>query len=382
MKLQKNSTWEKILNFKYITILDRYIFKQVLTATLVGIVMFIVIWISPEILFKIIRNTIYGEITLQTAVKLFFLEIPEILGKAVPVGLMIGSLYVFDRLSKDSELTIIRGVGVSVQRLFVPIIILSIIGTGICYFVYKDLIPYSNYEIKKLKKEIYQSHFVYMDKAPSGKPKNVLIVGGYNGNYISSIKYLMFSDIVSSDAPLIKSIITADNAEIKNGYWVLNKGIEYKIAPNGVYEKIIPFKKMRVLDEKSSEQAKKLLVYSTKRAKEMTNAELDNYMTVLKSVGMDDEYRFALSKYYQRFAHSMGCLFFAICGVLLGFSRPREKRFLGFSLGVSLIFVYYIILPFLDMLAQIGILTPFLAAWVPNLIILTAIYSLIKYKEL
>ena len=68
------------------TILDRYIFKQVLTATLVGIVMFIVIWISPEILFKIIRNTIYGEITLQTALKLFFLEIPEILGKAVPVG--------------------------------------------------------------------------------------------------------------------------------------------------------------------------------------------------------------------------------------------------------------------------------------------------------
>jgi len=382
MKLPKSSIWEMILSFKYITILDRYLFKQVLTATLLGIIMFIVIWISPEILFKIIRNTIYGEITFQTAVKLFLLEIPEILGKAIPVGLMIGSLFVFDRLSKDSELTVIRGVGVSVQRLFVPIIILSIIGAGICYFVYKDLIPYSNYEIKKLKNEIYQSHFVYMDKSPSGKPKNVLIIGGYDGKTISSIKYLMFSDIISSDAPLIKSVITAENAEIKNGYWVLNKGIEYKIASDGVYEKIIPFKKLRVLDKKASEQAKKLLYFSAKRTKEMTNTELTEYLQVLKAVEMNDEYRFALSKYYQRFAHSLGCILFAICGVLLGFSRPREQRFIGFSLGVTLIFVYYIILPFLDMLAQTGVLSSFLAAWVPNFIIIAAIYSLIKYKEL
>lgn len=363
-------------------ILDRYIFKQVLTATLVGIILFIVIWISPEILFKIIRNTIYGQITIQTAVNLFFLEIPEILGKAIPVGLMIGSLFVFDRLSKDSELTIIRGIGVSVQRLFVPIIILSVIGAGICYFVYKDLIPYSNFEIKKIKNEVYQSHFVYMDKSPSGKPKNVIIVGGYNGKNISSIKYLMFSDIVNSDTPLIKSIITAENAEIKKDYWVLNKGIEYKIAPNGVYEKIIPFNKMQVLNGKTSAKAAELLNYSTKNAKEMTNTELLSYMAVLKSVGMNDEYRFTLSKYYQRFAHSLGCLFFAVCGVLLGFSKPREKRFIGFSIGVALIFVYYIILPFLDLLAQTGVLSPLIAAWTPNLILLTAIYSLIKHKEL
>lgn len=364
------------------TILDRYIFKQILIAAVVGIVMFIVIWISPEILFKIVRNTIYGQITVQTAVKLFFLEIPEILGKAIPVGLMIGSLFVFDRLSRDSELTIIRGVGVSLQRLFAPVIILSLIGVAVCYFVYKDMIPYSNYEIKKIKQEIYQSHFVYMEKTPQGKPKNIIIVGGYDGRYISSVKYLMFSDIVDSDTPLMKAIITANNAEIKDGYWILNNGVEYKIATSGVYEKIIPFKTKKVLEGKSAMEAKKLLMYSVKNPKEMTNAELKGYMDVLKTVDMQDEHKFILSKYYQRFAQSFACLFFAICGVLLGFSRPREKRFLGFTIGVALIFVYYIILPFLDMLTQNGVLIPFIAAWMPNLIIIAAIYSLIKYKEL
>jgi len=370
------------LNFKFFTILDRYIFKQVMTATLAGIFLFIVVWISPEILFKIIRNTIYGEITILTAIKLFLLEIPEILGKAIPVGLLIGSLFVFDNLSRNSELTIIRGIGVSIRRLFVPVMIISLIGTIICYFVYKDLIPYSTYEIKKLKQEVYQSHFIYMDKTPEGKQKNILIVGGYDGKIISSIKYLMFSDIISSDTPLIKSIITANRANIHDNYWTLSDGIEYKIDSNGIYKKSIPFKQMNVLDANSSAQAKKLLMYSTKGVKEMTNAELDNYLKVLKTAGIEDEYRYTLSKYEQRFAHSIGCIFFAICGVLLGFSRPREKRFIGFSLGVGLIFVYYIILPFLDMTAQLGIFYPLLAAWIPNLMILTAIYAILKYKEL
>lgn len=369
------------MNFK-ITILDRYLFKQVALAAIVGIVMFIVIWISPEILFKIIRDTIYHQITLSTAVKLFFLEIPEILGKAIPVGLMIGSLFVFDRLSKDSELTIIRSVGVSIRRLFVPIVALSLIGAVICYFVYKDMIPYSTSAIKKIKHEASQSHFIYMDKTSTGKPRNVLMVGNYCNNYAMFIKYLMFSDVVSQDAPLIKSVVTANSAEIKNGYWLLNNGIEYKIAPSGVYEKIIPFKTMKILDPKSSEQAKKLLIFSTKSAQEMTNTEIKSYMQVLKAVDMPDEYRFALNKYFQRSAYALSCILFAVCGVLLGFSKPRENRFIGFTVGVALIFVYYIILPFLDLLAQSGTLPAFLAAWFPNFIILGAIWAIVKYKEL
>jgi lipopolysaccharide export system permease protein len=364
------------------TILDKYLFKQVALATIVGVLMFIVIWISPEILFKIIRNTIYQEITVQTAVKLFFLEIPEILGKAIPVGLMLGSLFVFDRLSKDSELTIIRGVGVSLKRLFVPIIALSLIGAVICYIVYAVLIPYSTFAIKKMKNEVGQSHFIFLDKTPQGKPKNILIVGDYSRNSVHYVKFMTFSDVVSSDTPLMKSIITSYSAEVKDDHWLLRSGIEYKIAPNGVYEKIIPFETKAVLDKTSSKDAAKLLLYSTKKAVEMPDAQLLSYMALLKKLDMQDEYRFALSKYYQRAASALGCVLFAICGVLLGFSRPRENRVIGFTLAVALIFVYYIILPFIDMLAQTGTLFPLVAAWFPNLIIIAAIWAIIKYKEL
>ena len=92
-------------------LLDKYILKQIFAATLVGIILFIVVWISPEILFKIIKRTVAGEYTIAVAIKRFIFEIPEILGKAIPVGLLLGNLFIFDKLSKDFELTILRNIG-------------------------------------------------------------------------------------------------------------------------------------------------------------------------------------------------------------------------------------------------------------------------------
>lgn len=364
------------------TILDRYIFKQVFLAVLVGMFMFVVIWISPEILFKIIRDTIYQTITFNTAIKLFFLEIPEILSKAIPVGLLIGSMFVFDRMSKDSELTIIRGSGVSISRLFLPVIVLSLIGAALCFFVFNNVIPFTSFTTKELRNDVAQSHFVYMDKSPEGNPENILIVSNYANGHLYGIKYLMFSDAVSNETTLIKSIITADFAEIKEDHWVLKQGIEYRVASDGVYENILPFNTMQILDEKTSKQAKDLLLYSTKKAGELTKTEIKDYMNILNACQMQDERKFIMSKYYQRAAFSIGCVLFGICGVLLGFSRPREKRFIGFTLGVGLIFIYYVILPFLDLLVQTGTISPIVSAWTPNLIVLTAIICLMKYKEL
>ncbi len=363
-------------------LLDKYISSQVFKAAIAGIFLFIILWISPEILFKIIKRLIYGQISFELAIRLFFFEIPEILTKAIPVGLMIGSLFVFDRLSKDSELTIMRMSGVSTFRLILPIFLLSILGAGLTYVVYKNWIPYSSSEIKRLKGDFFQSHFVYIDKKPHKKPKQILIVGGYTGNALYDIKLLRFSDKIEADTPLMKSIITSQNAKIKNDYWELDNGIMYQIASNGVYKKAEKFKKMDIFDKETAKKAKQLLVYSTKRPREMKNEELKDYISLLKVLDMPDEYRFSLSKYYERFAQAFGCLFLAICGVLLGINRPREQRLIGFTVAAALIFAYYINIPFLDMLAQMGTISPVIAAWTPNFIIVAAIMVLIKYKNI
>lgn len=366
------------MNFK---ILDRYIFTQVLTATIFGLILFTVIWISPEILFKIIRKFIFGEISFLLAIKLFFLEIPEILSKAIPVGLMIGSLFVFDRMSKDSELTIMRVAGVNTFRLLLPVIFISIIGMFLCFFIYNNVIPYTTIEIKTLKGDIFQQHFVYIDKKEDKKPRQILIVGGFDGKNIYDTKLLRFSDNISSETPLMEGILTAEKAEVKTDHWELSNVLKYEIAPDGIYRETKYLDTFEVFDSKSSEEAYKLLEYSTKRPREMKKADLESYLSLLKSLEMHDEYRFTLSKFYQRYARSFGCILLAVCGVLLGMSKPRERRFIGFTAGAGLIFAYYILIPLLDMLAQTGTIPPVLAAWFPDIMVLGLILLLLKFRS-
>ena len=89
-----------------------------------------------------------------------------------------------------------------------------------------------------------------------------------------------------------------------------------------------------------------------------------------------------LNKYYQRFFHPFVCILLAIMGCLLGFSKPREQRLIGFTIAIACIFAYYITLPFFDLLAEKGVMAPVLTAAFPPLAFLCAIILFYKSKDL
>ena len=70
----------KIKNYK-MTILDKFILSQVVKATLVCLVLFIIVWIAPETLFKIIKKVLNDTITPFVAVKLLILKFQKSLQK-------------------------------------------------------------------------------------------------------------------------------------------------------------------------------------------------------------------------------------------------------------------------------------------------------------
>ena len=80
------------MRFPRITIYDKYIFNQVLITTFVAILLFTVVWIAPEMLLNTIKRTLAGDYSVRTAILVLFYELPKILGKAFPVGLLLGTL--------------------------------------------------------------------------------------------------------------------------------------------------------------------------------------------------------------------------------------------------------------------------------------------------
>lgn len=372
---------------KLFTVYDRYIFMQVLITTIVAILLFTIVWIAPEMLLNTIKKILEGEYTVKMGIMVLTYELPKILGKAFPVGLLLGSLFTFDKLSKDSELTIFRAVGMSFSRILAPLLVLSFIVTYLCFVTYDKWIPYSCQKLNEIKGGSMLTQYIYTKKDENNHPEQAVIVSRFFQEEMSDVIVLNFSKQVFDDLHGLDNILVADvghkgvNSEGQPS-WVLNNVTSYDINEEGIFKNITKKDRVDILNGDDAEDAYTIMINSTKRDRDIENKDLKYYVTLLKKANLDEDYRLMLNKYYQRFLHPFVCVLLAVMGCLLGFSKPREQRLIGFTIAIGCIFVYYITLPFFDLLAEKGVLPPLITAAFPPTAFLCAIIAFYKSRDL
>lgn len=372
---------------KIITVYDKYIFTQVLVTTLVAILLFTIVWIAPEMLLNTIKKVLNGTYTAQTGILVLVYEIPQILGKAFPVGLLLGSLFTFDKLSKDSELTIFRAVGMSFSRILRPLLVLSLIVTALCFITYDKLIPYSCQKLQEIKGSRTLTQYIYTQKDEQNRPLNAVIVSKFFNDKMTNVIVMDFANQIYSDLHGLENVLVAEEGikgtnEKGEPCWILSNVTSYFINEEGIFQSIKKINNVNILEGEASENAYKIMINSTKRDRDINNKDLKEYVNLLKKENLDEEYRLLQNKYLQRFFHPFVCVLLAIMGCLLGFSKPREQRLIGFTIAIGCIFVYYITLPFFDLLAEKGVLHPFICAAFPPIAFLGAIIAFYKSKDL
>ncbi len=368
---------------------DKYILNLITLATILGFVIFIVIWISPEIMFKIIQKVIDGEYTPYVGFKLFWLEIPAILCKIAPMSLLFATLVIVDNLSRNFELVIFRSIGVSFFRLVKPIIVLGLLVGICCFFVSSFVVPYSMKKISTIKNDLADDfvQFTYLEKEKDETPKQLIILTLDNKKekiyFINAFQITADEDAKDSESSSLKKIIIAADGYFTDNGLFAKAPVIYEISPNGIYtNKAIKLDEFLVLSGKSAVNAKKLLAKVDVRIESLSHKEIMDYINLLNEEQISDQYNAALNIFYQRFVQIIGCVIFAICGVVLGWSRPRENRFLGFTIGALIMLLYYITMPFINVLAEKSILPPLVTAILPLVIISIGTFCYAKYKQI
>ena len=371
---------EKIKNFK-LTILDKYILSQVIGATVVCLLLFIIVWTLPDSLFNIIRKLLSHELTPLGAVAKLIFEMPKVLAKAIPVGILLGSIFTFDKLSKNSELSIMRGIGLSFNRIMLPVIIFGCFLSLICFEVNNKLVPFASFKLGESRGG--GEHFVYIVENPDKTPKQNIIVSNFTPEEIYDITVLNFARHEYSDATTFDSIIFSPRATVKDDSWVLENALIYKIDEDGIYKNVEKRQIYPILQEEG--QAKDvydLMLNKTRKERVFSNHQISSYVKLLKKANFSDDYRYFKAKLYQRYLHPFTCILFAIIGCMLGFSPPRSQRLIGFTIAVGIVFGYYITLPFFDLLAQKSILSPFMAASFSIILFILSIFVIKRVKDL
>jgi lipopolysaccharide export LptBFGC system permease protein LptF len=199
---------------------------------------------------------------------------------------------------------------------------------------------------------------------------------------MDDIIVLDFSKKVYDDLHALTNIYVAKKGKTFNDHWELSNITAYEISDDGLFINIDKKDKMNILQGDAAKNALMLMTYSVKREREITNKNLYKYVKLLKSESLDEEYNLMLNKYLQRFFHPFVCVLLAVMGCLLGFSKPREQRLVGFTIAIGCIFLYYITLPFFDLLAEKGVLAPLITAAFPPVAFMAAIFVFYKTKDL
>lgn len=369
------------MQIKKFKIYDKYIFKQVLFATLACIILFTIIWIAPETMLKVVRRTLNGTYTIPVGIQLLIYEVPKILNKALPIGLFLGTLFTFDKLSKDSEITIFRTAGMSSERIMAPVIVFSIFITIICFFVNNIVGPFSCNKLMELKEEEPYSNIVYIMKDEVERPKQIVIIPNYSKKSATEPIIMNFSNIHYADASELKEVIVGERGIIQEDGLIVYNGRKYTINHQGIFENVTKFENYSAIPADKAPILYKLAQFKLYRDRDLTNAQLVEYMKLLKKEELKDEYRANKNKLIQRYTHSLMCILFAIFGCYLGFSRPREQRLTGFIIAIAFTFFYYITLPPVDVAAEKGLLSPFLAAMFHPILLMIFIYFTKKAKD-
>lgn len=366
-----------------IKLLDKYIFSQVFITSFACIFIFMIIWIMPETFLKVVQRTINGTYTIDTAIKILMFEFPKVLNIALPVGMLLGAILTFDKLSKDFEITVMRGSGFPFFRIISSVIVLSVITSFLTFIVGSTMLPYSSCRLKEIKNENSSSQFVLPIKLDNGAMDKILIVPSFDDKYIKDVIVLNFyKHEQEKGSSLLSSILISDFVKYKNHTWTINSAKKYVISEEGIFREIEDVKNYKILKGKDADNSYKLMQYSIHRDRELTNKQISEYIKLLKKAQMDDEYRYMLNKYIQRFTHSLMCIIFGILGCILGFSKPREQKFVGMLIAVGAIFGYYITVPFFDLLAEKAILPPFIASMIIPAILTALIVFLKRAKDL
>jgi lipopolysaccharide export system permease protein len=132
-----------------ITIIDRYIVRQVLkpllTAVSIGLLMLL-----AERMVRLLDVTLGKKNSFSVVFELLAYLVPHYLGFALPAAMFLGLLFGFNKLSKDSEIDAFMAAGIGIDRLARPVGFMALVLCLISIFVFGWLQPHTRYAYRSV----------------------------------------------------------------------------------------------------------------------------------------------------------------------------------------------------------------------------------------
>lgn len=368
--------FKKILaKYNNTKILDRYILKQVIELFLMGVFVFTTIIFASDTFITLIKQIAKFGIPFKVAFIMILLNLPAVIVMTIPMGVLLSTVMTLNRLSLSSEITVMRACGIGINRIARSIFIFAIVMSLSSFFINETVVPVMTQQSTKLALwSLEQKHvpdgkenFVFKETTNNGLLKRLFYVGQCKKKTLYNVTVLDNS----KDGTI--QVLQAREGKTSPSGWEFKKGAAYTIANDGKVLNTTLFDTSVVkfgLD--LSKEANKNL------AKEKNFTQLLKFLSSSKISDIDR--RNYTIELFDKIALPLTTIVFVLVGIPLAITPPRVRYNRGFLFSILIIFAYYVVRALSISFGEAGSLSPFFAAWLPN-IILTVWGTLLYYKK-
>ncbi|MEM7648203.1 MAG: LptF/LptG family permease, partial [Cyanobacteria bacterium P01_A01_bin.70] len=133
--------------------------------------------------------------------------------------------------------------------------------------------------------------------------------------------------------------------------------------PDGSFRHIVKFETQEI----QLPRAPFDIASRTKSDSEMNIAEASRYLNdVIRQTGDEKSIRTWQIRIQQKYALPFVCVVFGLVGAALGVRPQRTGRATSFGISVIIIFGYYLFAFISNAMGEVGVLSPFMSAWLPT----------------
>ena len=347
---------------KLFTRIDRYIITKFLGTFFFSIVLILSIAVVFDITEKIddfFENQIPVK---EIIVDYYFNFFPYYLNMFSSLFIFIAVIFFTSKLAGNSEIIAMLSAGMSYQRLMWPYFLSALFLCLLTFWLGGYVIPVSSGKMLAFEDK-YISQFTTehaRNIQMQVEPGTVLYMESFQlrtgmGYRVSLEKF---------DGKTLMSRTTADRIRYDSAfYWHLENYVERNfIGMRETMEK--GFRKDIILPIEPKE-----LFITAEEAQRMTNPELRDYMAKQAARGAGNIKAFE-TEWHKRWAAALGAFIVTLLGVTMSSKKVRGGMGKNLGIGIVLTALYILFSTVSTTFSVTGVMSPFMAAWLPNFIFL------------
>jgi LPS export ABC transporter permease LptG len=349
-------------------IIDRYMGRTFLT-------MFFLVFVTVYAVFSLVQfidinnDMQKNNVNPIILIDYFQFAAPDTIRWIIPISTLMGTMICFGILSKNAEVMAFKASGVSVYRIGLPVIVISLVISMISFYNHDYIIPATAPRLAEIKGTIRNRPVQTLRD-----PRNRWVLGEDRDRIYYFHKYdeqkqelneLHVFEIDTSDYSLLRRVYAPlATWESTGQQWISEDGWTIRYEGNRSIPQEIDATEILPIPEDTSYFGQEI-----RPSDQMSYGELSDYIDNLRTYGLP--FTREIFDLHWKFSFPFLPLVMTLLGLPFAFRTARKGGALtGVFISISMVVVYWGMMSLFRALGQSGLMPALLAAWAPNLVFL------------